>query len=58
MLSERLGWKDIHASSKDFGDAIKVSVSMADHANHAKDRIRPYLPENARRLYRMIKKAF
>ncbi len=56
MLVERLGWKDMHASSKDVGNAIEVSVSLADRTEYAKNQIRPFLPESVRRYYRVIKK--
>ncbi|MCP4309308.1 MAG: hypothetical protein GY788_31425 [bacterium] len=58
ILTERLGWKDMHASSRDIGDTIDIRVSFSDRTAYLKDIIRPYLPKQIRCYYKVIKRFY
>lgn len=40
ILSQRLGWKDLHASRVDAGERLSVRVSFADYLDYAKQTYR------------------
>lgn len=51
VKTQRLGWKDAHASRVDKGQSVDVPVSVRDHVNFAKAVARPDAPKALRRLY-------